>query len=166
MAEEEVYSPENSSHWHFKPVPDRADVCESLTSALNAYADLYGGKTYVKLPAIWRGYVYHYNNKVFKRKAVPSREILERIWTIGDQLYARPDVMGLNKSKASDALCEFVFELQRTTHLFPSESVFSCLDSAKLKQLEKQIGRLKKPPLGIKETLEELQSLRKQLVYF
>lgn len=121
----------------------------------------------VKLPTCYRGYVYYWSTPAshFMRKPLPSHKVLEQIWAIGDALYDRRDVMGMEKSKAAQGLNRLVFDLRTSQYGVPTAKQFALLEPAAIERLREFLQKLKYPPTGVEEQLERLAELRADLTF-
>jgi hypothetical protein len=152
--------------WPFLPTGDGWTVFErNPDPTLVKYA----GMSCIKTPFWHYGYNYFYiktetEGSKLVRKEHPYAKDLYAIYCIIERFYK--EHLGIRRTKATEMLCQFIIDTQRTIHEEPSLAFLRQIFSPEaLKELRQRLKRLRSPPiepsiladlLTIQETLTQV----------
>jgi hypothetical protein len=159
----ELYEAGVSTNWAYVPIPGARNVCRASTP--DYLEKKLGLQTHIKTPFYHLGYTYLFTPKgAFARRSVASRPTLERMWTLADTLYKSS--MSMRQSDTSARISRLFYDLGKTKWVFPTDpEVFACVSDDKIDAIVNNWPRLKNPPAGIIEALEEIRGLRDEIEF-
>jgi hypothetical protein len=147
--------------WPFVPNDDK-NTCKEYP-APDFAAHLFLKDIHIRTPLFRMGWWYGYNKeKQFVRKAVPQHETVKEICTISKELRDGP-TLGMQKSKTSDAVSAFIFELEWNLLQGISTKTKETLSPARIQPLLNSLKRLKSPPQELEGHLKRLLELHEKL---